>query len=49
MICDLCDHELTMGRCWRLTCPANGGSGRALELARPGPFHRDAKKEGKLL
>jgi hypothetical protein len=22
--CDLCGHEKSMGRCWRLTCPTNG-------------------------
>ena len=44
-LCDICQHEKTLGRCWRLTCPVNGGKGPAFALARPGPFHKDAKKE----
>jgi hypothetical protein len=46
--CLTCGHERTLGRCWRLTCPENGAR-ESFELARPGPFHKDAKKEGRLL
>lgn len=43
--CEICDHEKAMGRCWRLTCPMNGGSMKLLELVR-----RDKPEpEGKLL
>lgn len=24
MRCDGCHHEMSNGRCWRLTCPSNG-------------------------
>lgn len=44
----ICGHEKTNGRCWRLTCPTNGAKESA-DLARPGPFHRDAKREERLL
>lgn len=47
-VCEICLHERTMGRCWRLTCPVNGGTVRTLELARKGEFYR-GPKEGKLL
>ena len=47
--CPICDHELTMNRCWRLSCPSNGGRD-SFRVTRPGPFHRNApKEEGKLL
>lgn len=43
--CAYCDNLKTMGRCWRLTCPENGGSVRTLRLTRPGEFHRDFKRQ----
>ena len=30
--CPLCDHEMAMHQCWRLTCPANGGSEKLLAI-----------------
>ena len=32
--CPLCGHEKAMKRCWRLTCPENGGNMRLLALVR---------------
>ena len=32
--CAICGHEKAMNRCWRLSCPENGGNSRTLELAR---------------
>jgi hypothetical protein len=43
--CVICEHDRSLNRCWRLTCPENGGNARLLELARPGPFHKSASKE----
>lgn len=43
--CEICESEKTMGHCWRLTCPMNGGSMKLLELVRK----NKPEKEGKLL
>jgi hypothetical protein len=32
--CQVCEHPLAMGRCWRLTCPMNGGNERTMKLVR---------------
>lgn len=41
--CSTCGHERALGRCWRLSCPENGGTTRTLMLARPGDNHEKAK------
>jgi hypothetical protein len=42
--CYVCNHERTMNRCWRLTCPTNGARESFLR-ARPGPFYCGPKAE----
>lgn len=32
--CQTCGSEKAMSRCWRLSCPTNGGTGQALALIR---------------
>lgn len=41
--CPECEHEITMGRCWRLTCPSNGAR-ESFNVVEPGPFYMGAKK-----
>lgn len=43
--CATCGHERTLGRCWRLTCPVNGGTERTLKLARKGPFYLGKRED----
>jgi hypothetical protein len=32
--CSICDHPITQGRCWRLTCPTNGAK-ESFAVVRP--------------
>lgn len=42
--CDHCGSERTLGRCWRLTCPVNGGNYKLLRLVRT-----EREEEGRLI
>lgn len=42
--CAHCGHEITLGRCWRLTCTSNGARESAL-IAAKGERYMAAKRE----